>query len=130
MSFSLASCHFLPLISTYSPHTLFLSTLSLCSSLEVIVQVSLTPWSRVLLQKLIVIQLVRKIPLLLRNPKVHHRVHNSPPLAPVLSQMNPFCTLPPISLTSILILFSHVIPGLPRGIFPFRPKYRPSFTII
>jgi hypothetical protein len=44
-----------------------------------------TPWSRVLLEKLVVTQLVKKF-LALRNPKDRYRVPRSPPLVPILRE--------------------------------------------
>jgi hypothetical protein len=53
------------------------------------------------------------------KPKVHYRVHNIPPLIPILSQIDPIHTIPshPIYLRSILILSTHLRLGLPRGLF-------------
>jgi hypothetical protein len=62
----------------------------------------------------------QELPNILWNPKVHYRVHKSPPLAPILSHINPVHTIPPypIALTSILLLSTHLRLDLPSGLLP------------
>jgi hypothetical protein len=54
----------------------------------------------------------QEISLLSRNPKEHHRVHNSPPLDPSLSNMNPMQT---IITCCIRDPFYYYLPSTPRS---------------
>jgi hypothetical protein len=59
----------------------------------------------------------QELPSILWNPKVHYRVHKSPPLVPILSQIDPVDTIPSY-LRSTLILSTDLRLGLPSGLFP------------
>jgi hypothetical protein len=72
----------------------------------------ITPWSRVLIEKLIVTRLVKKFPAFFWNAEVHYRAHKNPPLVLIFSQMHPFHTFSPY-LTKIHSNF--ILPSTSRS---------------
>jgi hypothetical protein len=88
-----------------------------CISREVTLRNWLTPWSKVLLEKLIVTQLVNKFPAYYgtqRFSTVFRIVHHWLLFWPRWIQSTPFHT---ISLRSILMLTSYLHQSLPTGLF-------------
>jgi len=67
----------------------------------------------------------QEIPRILRNPKVHYRIHNSPPPALILSHIASVHSPHPTSWRSILILSSHLRLGLPSDLFPSGSPTKP-----
>ena len=60
----------------------------------------------------------------------HYRVYDSPPLVPVMYQMNPFHILPSCFL-DIDIVSSHLCPRIPSGLLPlgFHAKTACAFSV-
>ena len=55
---------------------------------------------------------------LVKNPEVHYRPYTISPSIPILSKIYPVLSITTISLKTILILSSHLLLSLPKGLFP------------
>jgi len=60
----------------------------------------------------------QETPRTLWNQKIHHRIHKSAPLVPILTQLNNIHILTAYSLRSVLILSTHLDIGLPSSLYP------------
>jgi hypothetical protein len=94
------------------------------ATLSALLTYLLTPWCRILLEKLIATQLVKKYPAFLRNPKAHYRVHKSRHRILTWASWIQFAPSIPLSLRSIFYpaetpnvpsTKSHVLFPLPRS---------------
>jgi hypothetical protein len=61
---------------------------------------------------------IQEIPKILWNPKVPYRLHKSSPMVPLLNPINLVHTTPSYLSKYILILSSHLRPGVPSGLSP------------
>jgi len=92
---------------------------TLCQKLSLAITYLLTACSRVLLEKLTGLQLVKKFPPISRNPKVHYRTHKRPPPISILGQPNP------VHITTSHLLEIHL-----NIIHPSTPRWADDYHII
>ena len=70
----------------------------------------------------------QEIPPILWKPEGHYHIHKSPPLVPILGQINPVHPTSPTCWRSILLL-SHLCLGLPSGVFPSSLSTKTLYTL-
>ena len=101
----------------------FSSILDSCLRMKIVMfssrTCSLTPWSRVLPEKLTnKSSAAQEIPCILCNLKAYYRIHKSPPPDRFRRHNDPAYAPHPISRRSVLILSSHLRLRFPGGLIP------------
>jgi hypothetical protein len=61
---------------------------------------------------------MQDLPSVLWNPKIHFRVYKTPPLVPILSQIDPIHSTPSYLSLSSILPSTHLRLGLPNGLLP------------